>query len=62
MQLQERSTAASALTAAQAAEQYKVDAECGLSSSEAAQRLALHGPNCARRASLCPSRPALPGL
>ena len=62
MQLQERTTPASALTPQQAAEQFKVDAECGLSSSEAAQRLAVHGPNCARHASLCASRRALPSL
>ena len=63
MQLQERTTVAShSLTPQQAAEQHKVDAQSGLSSSEAAQRLALHGPNCARHAHLCPSLRALPGL
>ena len=63
MQLQERTTVAShSLTPQQAAELHKVDAQSGLSSSEAAQRLALHGPNCARHAHLCPSLRALPGL
>ena len=63
MQLQERTTVAShSLTPQQAAELHKVDAQTGLSSSEAAQRLALHGPNCARHAHLCPSLRALPGL
>ena len=63
MQLQERTTVAShSLTPQQAAELHKVDAQTGLSSSEAAQRLALHGPNCARHAHLCPSLRALPDL
>ena len=53
-----RITVACALTPQQAAEQYKVDADCGLSSSEAEQRLALHGPNCARHA--CPWLPQAP--
>ena len=59
MELQKPSIVASALTPQQAAEQYKVDAECGLSSSEAEQRLALHGPNCAASPLNALAHPAL---
>ena len=51
MELQETAPVRSfaSLTSAEAAERLKCDVQAGLSSSEAEQRLTLHGPNCARR-------------
>ena len=50
MELQtRRGSSSSALTASEACAQLNVDPSVGLSSVEAAQRLAIHGPNCAQR-------------